>query len=286
MLSVIIPTYNRAQALPLALDSLVRQTLSQSEFEVLVVDDGSSDATRDVVERYQNLLPITYHHIEHRGVSVARNVGIERSRGEVIVFFDDDAVAIDEWLDRIKTIMGVEQTITGRVYPLTKNIWRLFAPHYDQGDSAHQSPVLLEGNCAIARAVFEEFGMFNEGLDYGHEGPEFIARIKSKYDVMYYPEVVIYHDYAKGLSHYLSKQKKFGDKMVFLKQDELTTLWDLLKNYHRYRQGDVDSGLSQYYVKLQKTFTEKILVALIARLGTMWHLWGAIQSWHKIKNRK
>jgi glycosyltransferase involved in cell wall biosynthesis len=93
--SVIIPTYNRAELLRCTLDSLVRQTLPVDRFEVLVVDDGSSDGTADVVEEYQGVLNLRYFFQEDEGwrLAKARNVGIVNARAGMCVFLDSGVVA-------------------------------------------------------------------------------------------------------------------------------------------------------------------------------------------------
>ena len=88
--SVIIPTYNRAHLVGEAIDSVLSQTYD--DLELIVVDDGSQDGTRDVVAAYGSRL--TYLHQEHRGVSAARNRGIEEARGNYLSFLDSD----DLWL--------------------------------------------------------------------------------------------------------------------------------------------------------------------------------------------
>jgi glycosyltransferase involved in cell wall biosynthesis len=90
-ISVVIPTYNYARFLPAALESVLGQTLPPDE--IIVVDDGSTDETRDVVERYA-ARGVRYIRQESEGVSVARNRGIRESRGEFVAFLDAD----DEWL--------------------------------------------------------------------------------------------------------------------------------------------------------------------------------------------
>lgn len=89
LLSVIIPTYNRAALLQQCLDSLEKQDFPKVNFEVIVVDDGSSDETRSVLAGPFSftLRPIF---AEHGGAAKARNRGIRESTGEVIVFTDDD----------------------------------------------------------------------------------------------------------------------------------------------------------------------------------------------------
>jgi GT2 family glycosyltransferase len=94
LVSAIVPTRNRADSLSRALDSMYAQEERGETFdvEVIVVDDGSSDATAEVVRRYAALRYLRLP--EHRGVSASRNEGLRASRGEYVSFLDDD----DEWL--------------------------------------------------------------------------------------------------------------------------------------------------------------------------------------------
>lgn len=88
--SVIIPTYNRANILNHTLYSLTQQSLPAGEMEVIVVDDGSADHTKAVVERFYDRLPITYIYQEDRGnrTGEARNKGLDRADGDIAVFVD------------------------------------------------------------------------------------------------------------------------------------------------------------------------------------------------------
>lgn len=88
--TVIVPTYNRRRLLQLTLDSLDRQTLPRDRFEVLVVDDGSSDDTAAVVRGYEDRFDLRYFYQPDEGyrVAKARNVGIRHAAGEICVFVD------------------------------------------------------------------------------------------------------------------------------------------------------------------------------------------------------
>lgn len=87
-ISVIIPTYNREEFLKRAIDSVLNQTFK--DFEVILVDDGSTDGTYNLIQQYEK---ITYLKQENLGVSAARNLGLEKASGEFIAFLDSD----DEW---------------------------------------------------------------------------------------------------------------------------------------------------------------------------------------------
>jgi len=88
--SVIIPTYNRANFVTKAIDSVLAQAFN--DYEIIVIDDGSTDNTREVLKPYRD--KIQYIHQKNSGVSAARNAGIKIAKGEWIAFLDSD----DEWM--------------------------------------------------------------------------------------------------------------------------------------------------------------------------------------------
>lgn len=94
LVSIILPTFNRAHFLEQAFDSLSAQTIDN--FEVIIVDDGSSDNTRDKVRELSSSLryPVRYFYQENQGPGIARQHGIDNAHGEILAFFDSD----DEWL--------------------------------------------------------------------------------------------------------------------------------------------------------------------------------------------
>jgi glycosyltransferase involved in cell wall biosynthesis len=90
LISIVIPTYNRRQLLSYTLDSIVKQQFEYGSFEVIVVDDGSSDGSEEVAKQYEGRLDTKYCFQEDKGyrVASARNLGIARASGEIIVFVD------------------------------------------------------------------------------------------------------------------------------------------------------------------------------------------------------
>ncbi|MFM6207508.1 glycosyltransferase family 2 protein, partial [Planktothrix sp.] len=84
--SVIIPTYNCDRFLPEAIDSVLMQTYQ--DYEIIVIDDGSTDQTCQVLESYKH--KIRYFYQENQGSAVARNLGIKQAQGEFIAFLDAD----------------------------------------------------------------------------------------------------------------------------------------------------------------------------------------------------
>lgn len=135
--SLVVPTFNRAAYLAKALPSFAEQTLDRSRYEVIVVDNNSSDDTRLVAERFVADAPDArrYVHEPRQGLHHARNRGIHEARGDVVVFGDDDIIADRGWLEALLAVfdgdLGVG-VVGGRVVPR----WDAPPPEwiYDYGD--------------------------------------------------------------------------------------------------------------------------------------------------------
>jgi glycosyltransferase involved in cell wall biosynthesis len=104
-ISVVIPTHNRAALLDCSLGSLTKQSLPATDFEIIVVDDGSTDHTASVCEKWSASLPLEYYRLKKRsGIAAAKNAGIAAAASPIIFFFDDDDVASENLLaEHLKT---------------------------------------------------------------------------------------------------------------------------------------------------------------------------------------
>lgn len=197
LVSVIIPTYNRSELVSRAIESALAQTYEN--VEIIVVDDASTDDTRDVVRSYGDRVTLLTHET-NRHVSAARNTGIERSSGEYVAFLDDD----DEWLptklQRQYDCITTAGDEVGLVYSWMdyhdgERICKRYRPRL-QGDILEQAiggqPI---GSCStlfLDRRVLEQVGGFDESLPRGNDG-DFIRRVSREYEVDYVPEVLVRH---------------------------------------------------------------------------------------------
>lgn len=98
-ITALVCTYNRAALLREVFFSLTNQTLSRDDFEVVVIDDGSTDGTRDVVQSFVDRLPIRYFHQANSGLAAAKNHGIAVANSPIVVFMDDDDIAMPTLLE-------------------------------------------------------------------------------------------------------------------------------------------------------------------------------------------
>jgi len=165
--SVIIPTFNRADFLPQAIDSVLSQ--SYTDFELIVVDDGSTDSTRKVLSKYSEVRCCFQ---ENRGVSAARNLGIKMAKGRYISFLDSD----DLWLkDKLKEQIGIVRDNPEVRVSYTDEIWMRGGKRVNQGKRHRKYsgwilkkllPLCLisPSSVMIEKGVFEEVGLFDENL--------------------------------------------------------------------------------------------------------------------------
>ena len=175
--SVIIPTYNRAEMLPPLLDALLAQQTAGVTCEIFVVDNASSDSTRDVVAaRTDSRLHYVFE--RRRGASNARNTGVERARAEIVAFLDDDVLPAPDWVRQIKLAMDAHPDVDcvgGRVEPswprdpprwLTPLNYAPLALQFGRGsgrrlNAANASSCLVGANFACRRGVLREVGGFS-----------------------------------------------------------------------------------------------------------------------------
>ena len=167
VVSVVIPTYNRAHLLVRALESVLRQTAPPGE--MIVVDDGSNDSTAEIVR--EKFPEVIYVNQANRGVSAARNTGIRISRGEWIAFLDsDDTWLPDKLFDQNHALMQ-----SGLLVCHTDETWVRDGRHVNQMNKHARHAGWIYKNCLplcaispssvmLNRRVFNEVGLFDESL--------------------------------------------------------------------------------------------------------------------------
>ena len=195
--SVIIPTHNRAVFLKAAIASVLAQTFE--DYELLVVDDGSKDATGEVVKSIQDQRLRYFHHAEAKGGSAARNTGIRNSRGEYLAFLDDD----DEWypqklhlqvelMDRSPAKVGVIYAGYDRFDSATGQLGKKRLPR-QRGNLWEallaRNPLTGTSSVLIRRECFEVAGPFDETLT-AFQDFDLWLRIAAHYEFDFIPEAL------------------------------------------------------------------------------------------------
>lgn len=229
-IDIIIPTYNREQAIVSAVDSVLKQ--SYQDFSLIVVDDGSSDKTRDVLRPFIDQGFITYYYQKNAGVSSARNFAIKKSSADYICFLDSD----DQWLP--EKLSRQVQFFTD--YPEieichTEEIWIRNGVRVNQMKK-HQkfggrifSPslklcLMSPSSIMIKKNVFSNIGLFREDFPVC-EDYDLWLRIACKYDVGFLESPLI-KKYG-GHSDQLSSSRPAMDYF------RIVSMWSLISGESR-----------------------------------------------------
>jgi glycosyltransferase involved in cell wall biosynthesis len=201
--TAIVPAYNAAAYLPHALDSVLAQT--SGDWEVVVVDDGSTDNTRAVVDSYRPKLQgkLQYIHQSNRGLPAARNAGMRAARGEFIALLDADDVWLPNRLERGIALLETDPeiglvharvvrinrygTITGQLKVDTKYMSGRIARHIYTRRAHIVCPTVM-----FRRSCIETAGWFDEAMQ-ATEDRDLWFRIALHYKVAYIDEVLAYY---------------------------------------------------------------------------------------------
>ncbi|MFC7404882.1 glycosyltransferase family 2 protein [Georgenia alba] len=194
--SVIIPALNAAETLPTQLDALAAQDV-RGPWEVLVVDNGSTDATAEICEAYASRLPLRLLHCRLRGTSPARNTGAAQAQGELLLFCDaDDEVAAD-WVEAMRTALESYDAVGGAVENdrLTEPGMPYVPRHPDHLPVvAGFLPRAITANLGVRHEVFDAVGGFAADYDYGGPDTEFCWRLQlAGYRLGYAPNAVVHY---------------------------------------------------------------------------------------------
>ena len=177
--SIIVPAYNRANTISRTLDSLYAQT--NTDFEVIVVDDGSTDNTREIVSVYVQQKGLNYIYQPNSGVSAARNCGALHAIGEYLLFLDSDDTVTSNWIkDYEEKILeqgadllycGIKRIRNGVVIGQTDP-----ANPFNNGVAYGN---FIPGSFCLKRELFESVGGYDPILFYS-ENTELSFRLKQK----------------------------------------------------------------------------------------------------------
>ena len=214
--SVVLATFNRKEQLKECLDSLLKQSYPKEKYEIIAVDDGSKDGTRDVLADYEqkNSGLIKFFAQKNAGAAAARNLGIENSKGDIVCLTDDDCIADEKWIITLishyaEGVGGVGGRIVA--YKPETNVER-YADLYNQEQVSRTS--LMTGNASYKRDILRKIGGFDikllalEDIDLG------IRVRREGFALKYAPEAVIYHRNYRTVGTLI--KKKYAEGLAFV----------------------------------------------------------------------
>jgi glucosyl-dolichyl phosphate glucuronosyltransferase len=249
MISIVVCTYNREKYLPKMLESVANQNCAKTDFELILVNNKSIDNTASICEDFGvEQEDINYHYFleTQQGLSYARNRGIKESKGEFVVFIDDDAFLEENYIKELKQYLRNTPELVGfggKIYPFLECELPVWMSKYlstlmsiiDLGGEVKLfsgSKYPIGANMGVSRKVIDKIGVFNESLGrtgtsmLGGEEKDFFFRIKEAgIPIYYFPKMLVHHVIpAKRLTvEFIKKQAEgigFSEKLRTKKSGE------------------------------------------------------------------
>jgi len=204
IISVVVPVYNQENYINDCLLSILKSNYPSDKFEIIVVDNASTDDTASVVQK----LPVKYLYETKKGVSYARNKGIQNSSGEIIAFTDSDCIVTKNWLREIVKYFQTNGVggVAGEIAPyLPVTPAELYASRI-----RHLSPLIylnrsvlpfaVFANLAFRREVFDIIGLLDGLFLHAGESTDFCTRFFRETDMQleYAPKALVFPPLRTG----------------------------------------------------------------------------------------
>ena len=213
--SVIVPAYNSRGSIAFCLEALLHQSVPPGEYEIIVVDDGSTDGTEEIVRKYN----VAYLPQAHSGPAAARNLGVAWAAGDIVLFTDADCVPAADWIEKMSLpfeddeIVGVKGAYRTRQQELMARFVQLeYENKYERMRKNRFIDFIDTYSAGYRRDVF----LTNDGFDTGFPGAsvedqEFSFRLDRRgYRMVFQPEAIVYHGHAADLFSYIRKKFRIG----------------------------------------------------------------------------
>lgn len=304
-ISAIICTYNRSHYLHKALNSLINQTLSKDDYEILVIDNGSSDDTKKVTEGFFHIQNLRYIYEPILGLSQARNTGWKNAKGKYIAYLDDDAVASPQWLEKIVEAFERVKPMPGCIGGKIEPIWESARPPWLSERALTLLPIidwaatpiilnnnqwLAGANMAFLAGLLRTAGGFNENLD--RKGSRFLygsdilleKYIRSKgYHCFYHPEIIVKHHIPSSrLTQGWFLNRSFGqgvsDGLIHIYQESPPIFKRIRKGFSTILRIILSPHeLFCFLMPTNKPICFELKCSVAARIGHVLVLWGIVR---------
>lgn len=217
--SVIVCTRNGAATLQACLESLT--ALNYPDFEILVIDDGSTDPTAEIARGFEQVL---YHHQIHAGLSVARNLGARLASGTLLAYTDDDCIAQRDWLLHLSHAFADPAVVAAggpNIPPPPRNrTERVVAAA--PGAPAHvllndtEAEHLPGCNLVIRKDIFERIGGFRAEFKVAGDDVDVCWRLREHGTLRFVPGAMVWHHRRFSVQAYLRQQRGYGHAEALL----------------------------------------------------------------------
>ena len=214
--SVIVAVYNNEEMIGDCIESLLRQRLSKKEFDGIIVDNNSTDRTREIIQKHK----VKYLFEERMGRARALNKGIRNAKGEIIAVTDSDCIAHKDWLENIVKKFGKKSVVYAGGEILAYKPRTLVEKYSEKAGILSARTVLKKNifyppffqtaNASFRKSLLDEIGLFDEALVSGHDA-DIGWRIQWKgHGIDFEPSAVIYHRNRTTMKGLFEQFKRYG----------------------------------------------------------------------------
>lgn len=230
VISIIIPAHNEEATLEECLASLKQLNYLDENLEIIVINDGSTDATGDIISRYEQPLYLVRLQTTGVGPSQARNMAMRGAKGEYVAFTDADCVVDREWLNELlrgfveEEVAGVggSQAVAPGSAPFEKKVHRFLASmhfvseYMKRGDKVRLVSDFASCNAIYRKKAIEEVNGFDEGLWPGEDVDINYRLTRRGYKLAYNPEAVVQHHRPTTAKDFYRMMKRYGWSQAYL----------------------------------------------------------------------
>lgn len=217
MISIIIPAFNAENTIADCLDSLLDQTIDRERYEIILVDDGSTDETPNIAKRYSEVRLLTQ---DNQGPASARNKGARHAKGDIILFTDADCRAAGDWLEQMtgpfnghSDIVGVKGLYKTKQKGVIARFVQLeYEDKYDLMRKEQYIDFIDTYSAGFRKKIFLEMDGYDTNFPVAcAEDVDLSYRLANDgYKMTFVPEAVVYHSHPDTLKDYLKKKFKFA----------------------------------------------------------------------------
>jgi glycosyltransferase involved in cell wall biosynthesis len=279
--SVIIPVYNGAHTIAACLESMLNQAYPPDAYEVIVVENGSTDSTSAIVQQY----PVRLLHSEERGPAAARNLGIANSEAGIVAFTDADCIADPNWLSELVGPYADPQTggVGGAILAYAhsdRTIVEMFseenAPlvNFISGEDEFL-PHLYTANASYRRSLLSKVGGFNPNLVTGEDvDMSWRVQLQTGAKLRYVPQAIVHHHHRSTRIGLARQYRQYGFGEILL-----DTMHGNHPGYPRSREYQVRRIISQMATLPRYALSAMIRQARLAAGRTTPYQAAAPQLW-------
>ena len=232
MISVLICVYNGEKYIRRCIKSLLDQTVQ--DFELIIVDDGSTDNTRKIIEEFNDKRIIYFRNTRNMGIAKSRNrcIKLSNPKTEYLFFTDDDCIVLNDWIEqgliylKEKGYDGVE----GKIYYISED----YKPTYSDGTYIRQNlkgGSYMTGNIAYKKSIIKKVDGFDEKYVYLNDRDIALRIIQAGGRICFNPKMIVYHQKITiKPMEFVKTGKQIRDRVLLFKKfrDRPLILWRIV----------------------------------------------------------